>query len=223
MSVRRKIISLKKEELPDFNAIEKIDQIFYINLEHRKDRKESILKEIKKIDPNLEKTTRIDAIKREKGAIGCGLSHIKALELAIKKDYKNILILEDDFIFTTTTENINFNFNNLFYNFKNFNICLLAGNMYRTRGLTDNIRECIEVQTTSAYIISKKFYQTLLDNFKNAVEKLESRYVIRESAIDVTWKRLQGRDKKFYIFYPKLGKQASSYSDIEKRNTNYNC
>ena len=40
-----------------------VDQIYYINLAHRKDRKEHIEKQIKKyLDPDLKITTRFDAI-----------------------------------------------------------------------------------------------------------------------------------------------------------------
>lgn len=55
-----------------------IDHIFYINLEHRKDRKEQIESEIKKLDPNFSITERFNAIKTNKtknkkidGALGC--------------------------------------------------------------------------------------------------------------------------------------------------------
>ena len=40
-----------------------VDQIYYINLEHRKDRKEHIEKQIKEyLDPDLKITTRFNAI-----------------------------------------------------------------------------------------------------------------------------------------------------------------
>ena len=34
------------------------------------------------------------------GHIGCGKSHIKGLEFAIKNNWSSVLILEDDFYFT---------------------------------------------------------------------------------------------------------------------------
>ena len=80
--------------------MEHIDAILYINLEHRTDRNEHILGEIHKICKDYSKIHRIDAIKRDPGALGCGLSHIKALEFALEHpEWKNILILEDDFTF----------------------------------------------------------------------------------------------------------------------------
>jgi len=77
--------------------MEYIDAILYINLEHRKDRNEHILNEIHKICTDNSKIHRIDAIKNDNGALGCGLSHIKALEYAVKNEWKTVLILEDDF------------------------------------------------------------------------------------------------------------------------------
>jgi len=40
--------------------------------------------------------------------------------------------------------------------------------------------------------------------------------------MDIYWKQLQKTDK-WYITNPVLGYQRMSYSDIEKRITDYNC
>lgn len=222
----RRRINLKKKE----NIIEStkdilslVDKIYFINLNDRKDRLEEIQGELNKIDPQRIKTSRIEAIKKENGKLGCALSHLKALKEAQKNNYKNVLILEDDFQITKSKEMIEYSFNYLFDNFKDFNICLLAGNVYKQRKKTDVVYECYNVQTTSSYIIQSHFYQTLIDNFQEAVNKLENNPPGGKAEIDIEWKKLQGRDSKFYIFRNKLGKQRSGYSDIEKRHVDYNC
>jgi GR25 family glycosyltransferase involved in LPS biosynthesis len=40
-----------------------------------------------------------------KGALGCLLSHLKVMQDAREKNYKSILILEDDFLFKNNFEN----------------------------------------------------------------------------------------------------------------------
>ena len=40
-------------------------------------------------------------------------------------------------------------------------------------------------------------------------------------AIDMYWKHLQSKDN-WYLLYPLTVTQYENYSDIEKRNTNYN-
>ncbi len=70
--------------------------ILYINLKHREDRNKEIINELNKY--NL-KGERVEAIKHKDGYIGCALSHIKCLDIAIEKNYEQVIILEDDFIF----------------------------------------------------------------------------------------------------------------------------
>ena len=60
-------------------------RVFYINLKHRKDRYDNVQKQMKWWPKN--KIIRIDAIKHEDGALGCGLTHIKALKHAKKIDH----------------------------------------------------------------------------------------------------------------------------------------
>lgn len=75
------------------------DLIVYINLDHRKDRKKEIEHELKNL--NLyKKAYRIPAYCDPlNGTKGCLISHIYALNFAIRKGAKNVLILEDDCIF----------------------------------------------------------------------------------------------------------------------------
>jgi len=222
---RRKLHITKKnlEANPSKNILDLIDKIIFINLEDRKDRLSQIQTEIDKIDPERSKTIRLEAIKKDNGKLGCALSHIKALKNAQENNYKNVLILEDDFEFTKSKEMVNYNLSYLFDNFNDFNICLLAGNIAKCRKKTDIIYECHDVQTTSSYIVQGHFLEKLIETFQTAADKLLHNPPNGTAEIDVEWKKIQGKDSKFYIFRNKLGKQRSGYSDIEKRHVNYNC
>ena len=77
-----------------------IDAILYINLDHRQDRKKHIEKEISRMEFDPKIVHRISAIyDRMCGHLGCGLSHIKALEVALQNKWQRVMILEDDFKF----------------------------------------------------------------------------------------------------------------------------
>ena len=215
--IRKPKLDIRKESFPlDF-----LDQIYYINLEHRKDRKESIINEIKMIDPELKKTTRINAIKHEKGAIGCGKSHILALEDAEKNNYQTVMILEDDFLFCAKLEILNETYQELVNFDKDYNLFLVGKNLAGGKNITRNLIEVHNAQTTSCYIIKNKFIPELRKNFTEAVEGLEKGEKINFYAIDMYWKKLQGKDKKIYTTMKKLGYQIPGYSDIEKRNVFY--
>ena len=72
-----------------------IEKVVYINLEHRKDRKEETEAELLKYFP-AEKVVRFDAINQKPGSFGCCKSHIAVLEMAKENKWKNVLIVEDD-------------------------------------------------------------------------------------------------------------------------------
>ena len=75
----------------------KVSNVLYINLEHRTDRKESVIGQLSSIDLS---GTRFNAIKMKDGRVGCTLSHIKCLELAKENKWDHVLIVEDDILFT---------------------------------------------------------------------------------------------------------------------------
>lgn len=68
---------------------------YCINLEKRKDRLESIKKQFDKIADVLVRVEGIDT----KSSYGCGLSHLKCIQLAKEKNLDYILVIEDDCIF----------------------------------------------------------------------------------------------------------------------------
>ena len=95
--------------------MENIDIIYYINLDHRIDRNTEILSELRKMNISNLKIQRIPAIYTKGfGILGCGLSHLKAVETFMKSEYKNCLILEDDFMFSLDTNYSNFLLNTFF-------------------------------------------------------------------------------------------------------------
>lgn len=204
--------------------MENIDKIYYINLDERTDRKEHILNQLININSiDVDKIQRIAAIKHYKGYIGCGLSQIIALQDAIEKKYKNILIFEDDFEFCVNENILNKKFEWFFNTYKDYKICLLSYNLFSGEKLDDNIMEIHEAQCASGYLINEKFMPVLLDSFSTAVNGLLRGCIQQTHSIDVEWKKLQGKSKGFLAFYPKFGKQLASWSNIENKFVDYGC
>jgi glycosyl transferase family 25 len=203
---------------------DKIDIVYYINLNYRTDRKESFLNEMKKIKFPEEKISRFQAIKNDRGEIGCSRSHIEVLKQFINSNHNNCIIFEDDFMFQASPEKVKSSFTQLFNNNIDYDVVMLAGNtINNTPTNLDFLLKVNNCQTASGYIVSKKFAQTLLDNYIEGEKLLSShdRSYYPVYAIDQYWKRLQP-NSKWYIFNPSLGKQIGSYSDIEKGYVNYN-
>jgi len=205
------------------NEYDYIDVIYYINLDKRIDRNNEFLEEMKKAEIPSNKIIRIPAVyKPKQGDLGCSMSHIKTLELFISSGSNNCIVFEDDFEFTKPTHTIKNMIRKLFNNAEttNFDVCMLSANESDVRQTSyDFVKKVFSAQTTSGYMVSKTFAPILLQNFKDGAQKLLDSYKAGnpngpEYCIDQYWKRLQP-DNNWLLFQPKLGKQRTSYSDIQ--------
>ena len=199
-----------------------IDKIVYINLDKRTDRKKEIETELNNFNLSYE---RYPAIYNSYGAVGCSQSHLNILKMAKEKGYKNILILEDDFTFLVSKEEFESNLKSFFENekFRDYNICMLSYNLFEKEDINDaNVGRVLNSQTTSSYIINSNYYDKLIDVFEKSIPLLEQTKESSKYACDMAWKPLQKKDK-WYYFKTRIGKQRPSYSDIEKRHTDYKC
>jgi glycosyl transferase family 25 len=201
------------------NSINDITNIFYINLEHRTDRKEHVETELLKIGLIGQ---RFNAIKMDNGAIGCSMSHLKLLQDAVKHNLDHILIVEDDITFLNPTLFIN-QINNLFKLHNNsWDVILFAGNNIPPYQNIDDT--CIKVsrcQTTTGYLVNGHYIKILLQNVKMGLTQLLNNPFQRNLfAIDKYWFILQSVHN-WYLIIPPTVVQQEGYSDIEKRVTNF--
>ena len=193
----------------------KIDKVFYINLENRTDRKLEIETEL--YNYGIVDYERFNAIKHEAiGLVGCARSHVEVLKLAKEREYKRVLIFEDDFQFIISNEE--------FYNCMQkiedieFDVCLLSYNLFKSEELPETpfLKKVIDAETASGYIINQHYYDKLINQFSYGIPLLEQTNYHWLYANDVVWKELQKIDT-WYCFNPKIGIQrANTFSDCSK-------
>ena len=112
--------------------MDKIEQIYIINLKHRTDRLEHILKELEKVEIDKNKIQIVEAIyEPELGALWCAKSHLLTVQKFISSNYKNCLVLEDDFTFTKEREYIDKKLNDIMDNL-DWDIIMLSGGIVET-------------------------------------------------------------------------------------------
>jgi glycosyl transferase family 25 len=203
----------------NINSIDDIKHAFYINLEHRVDRKNQVEEELKTLGIKAE---RFNAIKMENGAIGCSMSHLKLLQDAVNNKLDHILIVEDDITFLQP-EVFKTQLNKFFeLHGNNWDVILLAGNNMPPYKTIDET--CIQVsrcQTTTGYLVNGHYIKVLMQNVKLGLTNLMSRPSEHNKfAIDKFWFVLQGASKWFLIT-PLTVVQREGYSDIEKRVISY--
>lgn len=200
-------------------CLDDIKNTFYINLEHRTDRKEHIEEELKKIGL---KANRFNGIKMENGAIGCSMSHLKILQDAVKDKLEHILILEDDITFLDP-QLFKTQINKFFELHGNkWDVILLAGNNIPPYEEIDDT--CVKVsrcQTTTGYLVNGHYINVLAQNIKMGLTHLLNKPNEKHKfAIDRFWFILQGASR-WYLITPLTIIQREDYSDIEKKITNY--
>ncbi len=203
-----------------------IDHTIFINLESRKDRLKHVTDELKKLGLSDDKFSRFPAIQLPNGRIGCSMSHLKCVQIAKERRWKNVFICEDDIEFTKPEllkEQSKKFFDNYTITGNKWDVCIVAGNNVPPyEKIDDYAIKVSHCQTTTGYIVNEHYYDTLIENYKQGIQRLlknPDHHVM--FAIDKFWIQLQKRDKWFMIV-PASVIQREDYSDIEKRNINYN-
>jgi hypothetical protein len=207
--------------------IDNIDCFYYINLDHRKDRRESIELQYSKLGIPKCKITRIAASYHKKGGIGCSMSHCRVLEDAIKMNYQTIVVNEDDWILNVTVKDANRLLDLCMSRLDLWNVILLGSNARVLKtSPTEHGEICkvLDSQTTSGFIVrGLNYFHILLRNFKTGLEKFKQNPAMEHLyCIDQYWKRLQTTDD-WFITDPVIGKQISGFSDINQAYSDYDA
>lgn len=195
-----------------------IENIYYINLSSRTDRNIHMKKQLNNLGWKGE---RVEAVELENGRVGCTLSHIKCLKMAIEKQLDYIIILEDDIHFLNPSL-FKENFHHCLNTLSNWDVILIAGNNIRpyTR-INDSCVKIVNTQTTTGYMVKKHYFTILLNNIKEGLTYLLKNPEIHvKYAIDKYWFSLQEKNN-WYLITPLTVSQLQGYSDIEDRETNY--
>jgi len=195
-------------------------RLYYINLEHRTDRRSSMEDMLSNCNFPKGRIYRYPAhYYPNHGALGCAKSHIGVITHFLESDDKFCIVLEDDFRLNSV-DGFNESLDKAF-SVDNWDIMMLSGNIMKHSEEKDGFIKVYEAQTTSGYVLNREFASTLLKNFREAEAGLTKLgFNAHDYCIDQYWKILQPHSR-WYCFSPKVGYQESGYSDIERRNVNY--
>ena len=190
-----------------------IEHVVYINLDKRTDRRAEVERELAVFGDRVHRFSAVEI--PEYGALGCSRSHIGVLKMAQANGWKNVLVVEDDFMWK---KGVNRGFHVLSALLKQeYDVIMLGGTFAKYDPATFRVsRAC----TTVAYLVNAPYYATLLANFEEGAGKLAVQYIKPLFAIDVYWLSLQPRDN-WFIVVPGLVSQRPSYSDVENKHTDY--
>lgn len=200
----------------DFNKY--FDKTYCINLDRRPDRFERFTTESQKFGiKNVERFSAIDGasifsdgIPLLKGEIGILLSHLNIIKKAKVEGFKNVLILEDDVLFTDEIKNIDEYMSKVP---SDWDFIYFGGNhnygpkptLINDKVLKLNFTvalQCVAINHTMFEII-----EAILPNMKKQVDTYYAELHSRFNA---------------YGFHPSIAKQVAGFSDIQNKNVDYN-
>lgn len=193
----------------------KIMHAFYINLDHRNDRKEQFEEECRKMNLTVE---RFPAVLKSPGALGCAHSHRNLIRLARERKYPYVIVFEDDFEFLVSRETFDCILNSLP---SDYDVVMLSYDLQQSEPYNEDFGRVLEVQSASGYIVSSRFYDTLLETWDKAVENYDNNPHCHWLYInDQSWKPLQPVSRWYYSIV-RVGKQRPSWSDLSQAFVDY--
>lgn len=194
-----------------------IDKIIYINMDSRQDRRQRINNEFERMGIYQDKITRFPAA-AYKGCpnSGCLLSHASVLEMAFDEGCKNVLVLEDDFVFIDDAQKVTNDIDAFFQMKIDWDVLMVttcaAEITHKTNSLISKISSS---GNGAAYLVNRSMMLELSTLFKSNVENLfntKQHWVYQN---DVLWKRLMPTCNWFMLNHY-LGYQQQGYSDLSQ-------
>ncbi len=199
------------------------DHILYINLDKRPDRRWQVETELQKMGVPENRITRIPGVLETVGALGCSKAHLNALQVFEEnKSWTNVLILEDDAMFSQRREQIDVLLNQFCLLNIHWDILMPLANVQEFKETQFHfLLQIIEAQTTAGYAINRHYLSTFKENVQEGI-KLLSQYKDGHGdyCIDQYWKPLQ-KTGSWFMFHPTIGHQRDGFSNIENKNTSY--
>jgi GR25 family glycosyltransferase involved in LPS biosynthesis len=213
------------------NPFEFFDKIFFINLDDRPERRINVESQLKKYNivaerfPAVQLTLEENEILKNEGCVfnsddrpeysrfakSCALSHLHIILRSKLMNYKNVLILEDDVVFSDTIlKNLHKTLIDLQSQPK-WDMFYLGCNPFGYKKITDNLSISFGAYAAHAYAVNNHFYDTIL--------KIPFKVL---PVIDVYYYNLATNPLyKIFMSTENLAWQTPGYSTIEEKTVNY--
>jgi GR25 family glycosyltransferase involved in LPS biosynthesis len=208
--------------------MDKVDVLYYINLDYRTDRKLEFLDWVEESGFPENKIERIQAVATPgRGHVGCCLSHIKTLQSFLDSSYKNCIIFEDDYQ-PLNVDTFWSDVKRIFDSCIDYDIVMLSYNELKSEETEiPFLRKVNYSFTASGFIITREFAKVLKEFWEKGIRLLLQEEEVTKMKCDkymndVYWMELMPFSK-WYCFYPRLGIQRPSFSDLQLQYTAYNA
>lgn len=192
--------------------------IFYINLDHRLDRKKQIEAEFKRL--GVSSSVRVPGVRVAHGGMGNALSHVICLNSGWDPKKELLMICEDDAQFLVGRATLDDLIEEFVSNDFLDVLCLAYASLEKPVGISPTMAVANHIQTTSCYIMKRHAVPVLRRSAARAVQKLSNGIPFARASFDRVWKVEQQR-LIFALPIDRAVQQRPSYSDVEGRDVAY--
>ena len=205
-------------EKKSLSGLNRFDAIFFINLESCKERRRSIEAQLSMAGAEPGRVRRFAAIEDLlNGHRGCAKSHLGVLKIALQEKLENILILEDDFVFTQNSDAID----TFFHHFQSqWDVFFLSAKVLKHEPTKhDDIRRILSAKMAHSYAVHQRYFSVLIALYEHIVQEMEGHFTSGHTdealyALDQTWNVLMPKGR-WYAPRILLGHQSDGYSHID--------
>ncbi len=197
----------------------------FINLDSRTDRLAQITRQLHSI--GIHNPERVAAIQTDDGAVGCGMSHARCIEIARQRNWPHVFICEDDFKCVDPAKLrhslAQFEQNHIADGMEDWSVVMLGGNNQPPYTKMPGVEYCIQVRMCASlvgYIVRQSEYDILLQNFREGTNRLINNPTRQINAVDMFCCSLQASGR-WFLLTPLTVTQQAGYSNLENRVVNY--
>ncbi len=198
------------------NLYKYFDKIYCINLDRRPDRYEFAKKEFEKFGiENVERFSAIDGnlitnnTNLLKGELGILETHISLIKKCIEEGLNNVLIMEDDVVFTNKLNNLD---EYMLSVPSDWDFIYFGGN-HKYGNPPEKINEKVIKLNFTVAIHCIAIKNTMFETILNVLE-------MKKKQVDGYYGDLQ-KIFNAYSFYPNIANQRIGYSDIQNKPVDY--
>ena len=144
--------------------------------------------------------------------LGCTKSHLEVLKIARERQYKNVLVFEDDFDFIVDRGTLDYSLKSFFDKNLDFKVLMLSFYSKGSIKYDELVSITTDAQTASGYIVNCNYFDELINCLEFGAKMLKETDAHWLYINDQVWKKLQG--DKWFHFNNRIGVQRESYSDL---------
>jgi hypothetical protein len=147
---------------------------------------------------------------------------MNVLKIAKERGYKNVLIIEDDFMFWSSKTEFQEKIDLLFKVNPNFDVCMFtycAHDLYDIPNVT-GLKKVGFSSNAACYLVNQHYYDAIIDLYEENMPHLIKTGHHWIYANDQIWRGLQSKDN-WYCTSTKMGQQRDGYSDCANNFINH--